>query len=146
VWAVIGRENLSRSSSTRDAHDLRVRDAYGVERDVDVARLVDHRPEVPVDGVLVERVDRRRLGRATGGDDLLGERLDRGQQAPRQEEPGPFAREGAGHRGADRAAGAVDHRNFVVQHHLGLLSMMQTPPPRQTGRRGDRPVCAGTGV
>ena len=39
-------------------------------------RRVDHGPQMPVDPLLVERVDLRRLGGAATGDDLPGDGLD----------------------------------------------------------------------
>jgi hypothetical protein len=45
----------------RERWSLDVRDADGVERDVDAARVRGHRVGVLVDGSLVERVDLRRL-------------------------------------------------------------------------------------
>ena len=71
--------------------------------------------------LLVERVDLRRLGGSAGGNDVLGDRLDRCQVAPGEEDPGPLAREGACDGAADRASGSVDHRNLVLQHHLCSL-------------------------
>ena len=61
----------------RHAQDLRVRDADRVERDVDAARLVDHGLQMLVHGLLVERVDLRRLGGSAGGNDVLRDRFDR---------------------------------------------------------------------
>ena len=112
------RELLDVQLDQRHAQDRRVRDPDRVERDVDPARLVDHGLQVPVHGLLVERVDLRRLGGSAGGDDVLGDRLDRRQPAPGEEHLGPLAREGAGDGAADRAAGSVDHRHLVLQHHL----------------------------
>ena len=57
----------------RDTQNLRTRDADRVERDIDAARLVDHRLQMPVHGLLVEGVDLRRLGGSAGGNDFLGE-------------------------------------------------------------------------
>ena len=38
---------------------------------------------MPVHGLLVERVDLRRLGGSAGGDDVLGDRVDRRPDAAR---------------------------------------------------------------
>ena len=83
------RELLDVQLDQRDADDLRVRDADRVERDVDAARLLDHRLQVLVDRLLVERVDRRRLGRAARRDDVPRDRLDRRPQAPGEKQLAP---------------------------------------------------------
>jgi hypothetical protein len=76
----------------RHPQNLPVRDPDRIERDVDAARLVDHRLQVLVHGLLVERVDPDRLGGSAGGNDLLGERVDRCPQAPGEKQRGPLAR------------------------------------------------------
>jgi hypothetical protein len=43
---------------------------------VDAARVVHHVLQMRFDGLLVERVDLRRLGGSAGGLDLLGDDLD----------------------------------------------------------------------
>jgi hypothetical protein len=100
-----------------------------------------------VNSLLVERVDLRRLGRSTGGPDLLGDDLDWFQGSPRQEERGSFAREGAGDGTANGTAGSVDHRNLVFQHHRRFLSVepstMQTPRPVESWR--SRPPSSSLG-
>ena len=75
-----------------------------------------------VHGLLVERVDLRRLGGSAGGNDVLGDRFDGCQAAPGEKEAGPLGRKGACDSAADRASGSVDHRNLVLQHHLRFLS------------------------
>ena len=100
----------------------RIRDPDRVERDVEVARLVDHGLEVLVHGLLVEGVDRRRLGGPAGGNDLLGDRFDRCPVAAGDKQRGPLAHKGAGDRAADGAAGAVEHRDLVGQQHRWFLS------------------------
>jgi hypothetical protein len=42
-----------------------------------------------VHGLLVERVDLRRLGGSTGGNDVLGDSFDGFQVAPGEKQPGP---------------------------------------------------------
>ncbi len=75
----------------RDAQDVGVGDAEPVERDVDPSRPVDHRLQVLVQRLLVERVDLGGLGRPAGGDDLLGEHLDRVEPATGEEDAAPSA-------------------------------------------------------
>jgi hypothetical protein len=70
-----------------------------------------------VHGLLVERVDLRRLGGSPGGNDVLGESLDGCQVAPGEKQLGPLRRKRACDSAADRASGSVDHRNLVLQHH-----------------------------
>jgi hypothetical protein len=72
-----------------------------------------------VHGVLVESVYLGGLGVSAGGDDVLGDRFDRCTLAPCEKERGPLGREGARDRAADGASGSVDHRDLVLQHHLG---------------------------
>ena len=77
---------------------------------------------MPVHCLLVERVDLRGLGGSAGGNDFLGDNLDGCQVAPGEKELGPLRGKGACDSAADRASGAVDHRNLVLQHHLWFLS------------------------
>jgi hypothetical protein len=84
---------------------------------VDAARRVDHGLQMLVDGLLIDRVDLRRLGRSAGGNDLLGDHFDRCQVASGEKEPGPLRCEGACYRTTDRASGAVDDRDLVFQQH-----------------------------
>jgi len=71
-----------------------------------------------VHSLLVESVDLGRLGGSAGGNDLLSDRFDRWPEAPGEKNLSPLARKGACDSAADGASGSVDHRNFVVQHHL----------------------------
>jgi hypothetical protein len=48
-----------------------------------------------INGVLVERVYRRRLGGAAGGNDFLGDDFDGCELAPGEKELGPLGRKGA---------------------------------------------------
>jgi hypothetical protein len=73
--------------------------------------------------LFVEGVDLRRLGRSSGGNDLLGDNFDRCQVAAGEKELGPLRRKRACDRAADRAPRSVDHRNLVVQHHLWFPSV-----------------------
>ena len=84
-----------------------------------------------VHGLLVERVDLRRLGGSAGGDDIVGDNLDGCPEAPGEKEPGPLGRKGACDSAADRAASSVDHRNLVLQHHRGSFLRLD--------RQGRRP-------
>src|SRR5918994_1822035 len=73
--------------------------------------------------LLVQSVDLRRLGGSAGGNDVLGDNLDRCQVAPGEKQPGPLRRKGACDSATDGASGSVDHRNLVLQHHLWFLSV-----------------------
>src|SRR5258708_24931019 len=106
----------------RDTQSLRIPDPGRVERDIDATRLVDHGLQMLVHGLLVKSVDLRRLRGSAGGKYFLGDRLDRRLEAPGEKKLGPLAREGACDSTADRTSGSVDHRNFVLQHHLWFLS------------------------
>ena len=103
---------------------------------------------MPVDRLLVERVDLGRLGGSAGGDDLRGERVDRCLETPGQKDRRSLAREGAGHRAADRAPCSVDHRDLVFENHFvsfpwrvlasaaaWVPSKRQTRGRRESGRR-----------
>src|SRR5580692_18331 len=96
---------------------------------------------MPVNSLLVESIDLRRLGGATGRSDAPCDRFDRRQFAPGEKDLCPLVCEGACDAAADVASGAIDHCNFVLQHHLLFLSvlglepsMMQTPRRRENGR------------
>ena len=67
----------------------RIREADGVEGDVDAARLVGHRLQVPVHCLLVESVDPRSPGGSAGGNDILGDTFDGCQVAPGEKQIGP---------------------------------------------------------
>src|SRR5262249_30955737 len=73
----------------------------------------------------VEGIDLGRLPGSTGRHDVLDDRFDRSPQAPGEKDLGPLARKGACHRAADGASGPVDHRNFVLQHHLHYLRRLR---------------------
>src|SRR5262249_23327181 len=111
--------------------DLRVRDADRVERDIDAPRLVDHGLKMLVHSLLFESVYLRRLGRSACGMDFLGDIFDARPASPREKELRPLARKGTRDGAADPAARSVDHRNLVLQHHLGFLSVPRvvTPDP-----------------
>src|SRR5258708_15114062 len=76
-----------------------------------------------VHSLLVEGVYLRRLGGSAGGNDVLSDRFDGCPEAPGEKKLGPLVRKGARDSTADRASGSVDHRNFVLQHHLWFLSV-----------------------
>jgi hypothetical protein len=84
---------------------------------------------VLVHGLLVERVDLRRLGGSAGGNDFLGDRFDGCQVAAGEKQLGPLGRKGARDRTAGRASGSVDHRNLVLQQHPWFLSVPRWSHP-----------------
>ncbi len=94
------------------------RHADRVERDIDAPRFVDHRLQMLVHRLLVQGVDLRRLGGAAGRMDFRGNGFHRLAFAPGQKQRGAFLRKSARDSAADRAAGSVNHRNLVFQHHL----------------------------
>jgi hypothetical protein len=66
-----------------------------VERDIEAARLVDHGLQMLDHSLLVESVDRRRLGGSAGGNDVLGDRFDWRQLVRGEKEIGALRRKGA---------------------------------------------------
>ena len=70
-----------------------------------------------VNGLLVERVDLRRLGRSARGNDVPGDELNGCEGAAGEEETGSLGREGVRDGAADRTTGSVDHRDLVLQSH-----------------------------
>ena len=86
------REFLDVELDERNADDLSIREADGVERDVDAAGLVDHRAQMLVDRPFVERVDLRCVGGTARGDDFPGNRFDRRAEPPGEKQPGSLAR------------------------------------------------------
>jgi hypothetical protein len=104
--------------------NLRIRDPDRVERDIDAARLTDDGLQMLVDSLLVERVNLRRLSGSTGGNDVLGNRLDRCTVMPSEKNLSPLVRKGACDSTADPTAGSVDHRHLVLENHLWLRSML----------------------
>jgi hypothetical protein len=110
------REQLGVQLGERPAEDRRVRDADRVERDVHAPGPLDDGPQVRRHRRLLERVDLRRLRGPAGGGDLPGDLVHRRLPPPGEEDPRTLGREGACHRTADRATGAVDHRDLVRQH------------------------------
>src|SRR5260370_39501093 len=84
-----------------------------------------------INSVLVEAADLRRLGDSAGGKVVLSDRFDRRSLAPSEKKLGPLMRKGTRDTAADLASGSVDHRNFVLQHHLWFLSVagrLHRPP------------------
>src|SRR5438477_11068535 len=78
---------------------------------------------MPVHGLLVQSVDLRSLRGSAVGNDPLGDGFDGCQVAPGEKKIGPLRRKGVCNSAADRAAGSVDHRNLILQHHLWFLSV-----------------------
>ena len=100
---------------------------------------------------LVERVDLRRVGGPAGGAMSLRDARRAPGWRPGEEDLGALRREGAGDGAADRAAGAVDHRDLVLQHHLvpfcvGRLSMRVRHRGAAKLGAADRPVRVPAGV
>ena len=112
------RELLGTQLDQRHADDLRIRDPDGVERDIDTTGFLDHRLEMIVHSLLVESVDRRRLGGSAGVKNVPGDRIDRFREAPGDEQPGAFAGCGACDSTSDRTSASIDHDDLVLQHHL----------------------------
>ena len=102
----------------RHALDALLRNADGVEGDVDASGLRDHRAEMFFDRLLVQRIDTGGLGAAAGGDDVARDGIDRGKVASGQEDRCTLAGKGAGDRAADSACGSVDDGGFVVKQHV----------------------------
>ena len=86
-----------------------------VERDIDRAGLPDQRVDIRVNRPLIEGIDDRGVRDAAIRANLAGKHVQLGAGAAGQEDAGSLARKGAGHRAADRAARAIDHRNLVLQ-------------------------------
>jgi len=80
---------------------LHVKDADGVERDVNAARYGRHRIGVLVDGLFVKGVDLRCLGHSACSGDILGHRIELRQCATGQEDLCSLSGEGAGYCIAD---------------------------------------------
>ncbi len=68
-----------------------------------------------VNGLLVEGIDSRRLGRPSSGADLLGHLLEALQGSTGEGDPRALAGEGAGEGGADLPSTAVDHGALVLE-------------------------------
>jgi len=71
--------------------------------------------------LLIESVDRRRLGGCARGNDVPSERVDRRREAPGDKKLGPLGGKGARDSTTDRTSGSIDHGNLVFQHHLSDL-------------------------
>jgi hypothetical protein len=89
---------------------------------------------MPVDLLLVERVDLRRLSGSAGRDNFLSDRFDRYLAATGEKNLSSFACKSARDSTADRTSGSVDHCNLVFQYHFGFLSWICTGPNRQSRR------------
>src|SRR5438477_2973780 len=107
--------------------------------------------------LLVESVDLRCLGGSASGNDVLGDRFDRGQEAPGEKNLCSLARESARDSTADCPAGSVDHRGLVLQQHLWfpftsddartIRAVMDADTTMSRNwARTLRPVCESTGV
>jgi hypothetical protein len=101
-----------------------VRDTDGVERDVDPTRARRHRVGVLVDGSLVEGVDLRCLGPASGGGNLMRYPVELAPGTPGEEDRRSLTCEGPGDGAADRTTASIDHSGLVLQQHLSLLSFV----------------------
>ena len=83
-----------------------------VEGDVDSARPVYNYVYKLVDRTLVERIDNAGVHCAATRPDLTGNRGELLRGSAREEDPGPFPHEGAGHGSANGTA-AVDDGDFL---------------------------------
>src|SRR5437899_2625353 len=80
-----------------------------------------------VHSLLIESVDRRRLGGSAGGNDVPSDRVDRCPQAPGDKRPGPLAREGACAGTAERLAFerlARERRSEIKVHCYRMLGSL----------------------
>jgi hypothetical protein len=92
----------------RERRPLHVKDANGVECDVDATRLRRHRIGVLVDGSLVERIDFGDLGPSSRGGDVPSHCVELGATAAGKEHRRSLTCEGASYRAADRTTTSVD--------------------------------------
>ena len=119
AYVAIGKQEAFRGEfGERYSLNAFLRNADGVEGDIDASGLPDHGAEVFLDRLLVQRIDLGALGAAAGSDDVARDGVDRGKVAPGQEDRRPFAGKGAGDRAADGASGSVDDGGFVLKQHV----------------------------
>jgi hypothetical protein len=104
----------------RDALDVVHRDR--VERDVQAAGARRDRVSMPAHHGLVQGVDDRGLGGASGLHNVVRHGLQRREGATGEEDGGALSRERSSNSAADRTAGAVHHRVLSFQQHRDLLS------------------------
>jgi RNA polymerase sigma-70 factor (TIGR02960 family) len=98
---------------------------------------------MPVQSLLVESVDLRRLGGSTFGSDVLSYRFDRRQVPPGEEKRGPFARKRTRNRPADRTTASVNHGVLVLKQHR-LSPFILANCSKEIGsspKRGPTPFC-----
>jgi hypothetical protein len=119
---------------------VRVRVGDQVERDVDASCLLCDGVRMPVNGLLVERIDDRRFCISSRRANVVGYRLELGRLATGEEDPCSFASERSGNRAADRPARSVDHSVLVFEQHAYLLNSDVSPcrpdyGPELTGLR-----------
>jgi hypothetical protein len=88
-----------------------------VEGHVNAPRLLGHGGGVLVDGLLIESIDFRRLGRSTCGGDFRGHPVEHRESTAGKEDFRPLAGEGAGHGPTDYAAPSIDHGVLVLEQH-----------------------------
>src|SRR5215471_482135 len=87
------QEALHREFGERDPLNALLWNSDSVERDIDRPGLLHDGIEVASHGLLVERVDLRRLGRSTGSRDLLRKRIDGAELSSSQKDTRAFASE-----------------------------------------------------
>src|SRR6185295_9530530 len=98
--------------------NVRIREADGIERDVEAACLVDHGLKMMVHGPFVESINFCDVGGIAGGEDLLADDFYGCPVAPGEKKRRPLARKRARHGAADSTSRSVNHRNLVLQQHL----------------------------
>ena len=92
-------------------------DGDGVETHIDPARRPHDVIEMLRNRLSVEGIDLGRFGHAATRGDFLCHRLQFGQRAAGEEDPGSVFSERTGDRAADHSGGSVNHGDLVIEQH-----------------------------
>src|SRR5215218_3060080 len=114
---------------------LNVLHADGIEQDIDSPCRLGYLSDVLLDGLFVQSIDLRRLGRSSRSPDLLSHRLELSNGAAGEEEVCPLAGEGVGHRAAYRPSPSVDYGILVLKQHSHRLLSVELSLVRDVAQR-----------
>ena len=97
-------------------------DANSIERNIYASRNCGHGIGVPVDCLLVERIDLRNLGVAACRGDFCGDAVQLCDRAACKEDLRSLTSKDTRHRTADRTTASVDNGVLVVKQHCVFSS------------------------
>jgi hypothetical protein len=100
----------------RHTQNAGVRNADRIERDIDAPNPADHRLQMRIDGLLVQRIDVRGHRGSARRNNVLGQRIDGRPISTGEEKRDPLIGGGTRDGATDAPRGAVHNGDLVLQH------------------------------